>query len=210
MEKYWTRWGILFAVTILLTAAAARWAYFPGDPIIATVIQSLSGEQHGWAHVITQTVSPPWGYLLLALTTALGWWLAGWRGAVLVVLSFGGLWFAETYLKAMIARPRPSSLLVRVVGASKGYSFPSGFGLIYGATIGGVAFLAWQYLKGSARPLTIVICGVLLLIGGCGRVTLGAHWPSDLIGAYLIAFTWIALLWGGLRHPESPLTSSRE
>ncbi len=194
MQKNWLQLGALFAITSIVAFFAARSAYFPGDIALATFIQSLSGEKVGWARTMTSTVSSPWNYVLLTITAMIAWWMTNWHGAVLAIISFGGMVFAEPYLKSLIGRPRPSAQLIHVVGAPSGFSFPSGFGLIFFSMFGLLAVLAWRNLTGNLRNSIVTICCVLLLMGGCARVTLGAHWPSNILGAYLFGATWACLL----------------
>ena len=208
MQKSWLQWSTLLLITAGSAFCAARSPYFPGDIALAKFIQALSGDNLGWARVVTSTISSPWNYVLLTLTAALAWWLAGWRGAVIALISFGGMVFAEPYLKALIARPRPSAQLIRVTGAPAGFSFPSGFGLVFFSLVGLLAILAWRKLQGNLRTIVIAICCVLLLLGGYARVSLGAHWPSDILGAYLCSGTWVFLLILLSEKIGSPLLSS--
>lgn len=190
----WIKLFALFAVTAIVALFATQSAYFPGDIALAKFIQSISGENVAWAKVMTSTVSSPWNYVLLTFTAAIAWWLAGWRAALIAVICFGGMVLAEPHLKALVGRPRPSAQLIHVTGSPSGFSFPSGFGLIFFSMFGLLAMLAWQNLKGNLRSSIVVICSLLLLIGGCARVTLGAHWSSDILGAYLCGGTWVLLL----------------
>jgi len=66
--------------------------------------------------------------------------------------------------------------------------------LIYFSTIGWLAVLAFLRLRGSWRWGWVLLCGTILLVGGAARVALGAHWPSDIYGAYLIRLVWTLLL----------------
>jgi membrane-associated phospholipid phosphatase len=193
-RKAWAVWGVLLIVAALVTIAAARFAYFPGDLALTLLVQSLTGESVGWAQAVTKSVSVPYIFALLALTSALAWRLAGWRAALLALVSFGGMWLAEPWLKSLAARPRPSPTLVRVVGSTSGFSFPSGFALFYFSTVGYLAMLAFRRLAGKRRWAWLAACGAVLLVGGAARVALGAHWPSDIYGAYLIGFVWTTLL----------------
>ena len=209
LYKPWIVWAIDVVVVILLAVAAAKYAYFQSDLTFSTLLQSAVGGQVGWARTVTSMVSAPYLYLLVSLTVALAWWMAGWRGAVLALVSFLGLWFAEPYLKALIGRPRPAATLVQVFGTPSGYSFPSGFGLIFFATIGYLAVLAQHRFTQARRWISLTICVALLLLGGGARIALGAHWLSDIYGAYAIGFVWAKLLvLVGLRNYSAP--ASRE
>lgn len=197
----WLRLGGLLVAAILLAVAAAKFAYFPGDVVLAQFVQALSGANVGWAQWVTRTVSTPYNYLLVAVSALLSWRIAGWRAALLAMICFLGLWQAEPWLKGLIARPRPAASLVRVTGSVGGFSFPSGFALIYFSTVGWLAVLAYHRLAGNARQMFILVCSIILLIGGNARVALGAHWPSDIYGAYLIGLVWAELLLlAGLRN----------
>jgi undecaprenyl-diphosphatase len=120
--------------------------------------------------------------------------IAGWRAAVFAAVCFAGLLLLGPSLQGVIARPRPSPSLVRVVGSPSGYSFPSIFALTYAATVGYLAVLAWRAAAGRARWVVVLVCGLLLFVGGSARIVLGAHWPSDVLASYLIGLVWAALL----------------
>lgn len=192
--KAWIVWAIDVVAVILLTIAAAKYAYFQSDVTFSTALQSVVGEQVGWARTMTNLASAPYLYVLVTLTATLAWWMAGWRGAALALVSFLALWSAEPYLKSLVARPRPAATLVHVFGTPSGYSFPSGFGLIFFSTIGYLAVLAHHQFIKLTRWIIVAICVGLLVMGGCARVALGAHWLSDIYGAYAIGFTWTQLL----------------
>jgi undecaprenyl-diphosphatase len=45
----------------------------------------------------------------------------------------------------------------------------------------------------TTRALTIIVAIILILLIGASRVYLGVHYASDVIGGYLIGFTWADL-----------------
>jgi membrane-associated phospholipid phosphatase len=167
-------------VTGLLVIAAARTSYLPGDLAVTRFLQSTLPADTTWAQLVSQAATAPWVYLLAGLAAILSLSIAGWRAAILALICYGVAVYAGPRLQDFIARPRPSPALVRVVVSSPGYSFPSISAFVYGSTIGFLAVLVAAKGKGPERPLWILACGLLLLIGGAARVALGAHWPSDV------------------------------
>ncbi len=98
-------------------------------------------------------------------------------------------------LKTLIARPRPTPALVQVFHPLDTRSFPSGHVVYYVCFFGFLFFAAYAVLpKGStARRVALPLMALPVLLVGLSRVYLGAHWPSDTIGAYLIGGLWLAL-----------------
>lgn len=192
-DSFWTKWWIALIIAALLSALAARYAYFPGDLGVTRFLQSLLPRDLRWAQVITASAGLPWNFALLALTVVVSWLIAGRRAALLAIASFVVLSALDPLLKGLVERPRPSSELVRVVGSPRGYSFPSGFALTYAATFGYLLLLSSRRPDGL-RKVIMILCLLLLIAGGMARIVLGAHWPSDVLGGYLIGFTWVALL----------------
>jgi len=187
-------WIALFVLTILLVIGARYFSYFPGDVAVASFVQWIVPASTGWAQWISSTAKFLWNLVLLALTVGLSWRLTGWRAALLALASFAGMWILGMWLGPLVARPRPSANVVHVVEKLSGYSFPSIFGLTYASTIGFLAVLFNGKASGVLRITVVVTCCVLLLIGWAARISLGAHWPSDVILSYLIGLLWAALL----------------
>lgn len=106
--------------------------------------------------------------------------------ALLAVLLGGGI-------KLLIARARPSATLVHVVAHLSGYSFPSGHVLQYTTLFGFacyVVLVSWR--RSLPRNLAVVALGLLVALVGPSRVYLGEHWPTDVLGAYLLGGLWLA------------------
>lgn len=192
-RRWWIKWSVALLVAVALTALAARMAYFPGDVALARLVQTVTPSDPGWAQAITNTARVPSNYLLLGLSVALSWWLAGWRAALLAVAAFALLSLLGAPLQNAIGRPRPSAALVRLAGSSSGFSFPSIFALTYVSTFGYLATLTYRQTA-PARRVVFLFSVLALIIGGAARVALGAHWPSDVVVAYLIGLVWTTLL----------------
>jgi len=187
-------WIALFIIAALVTLAARYYAYFPGDVAVERWVQSLVPANLNWAEAVSRTAEFPWIILILVLIVVLSWVLAGWRAALLSILSLAGMWLLGAVLGPVIARPRPSPELVRVFRTLSGYSFPSLFALRYAATFGFLAVLAAVKGSGVMRTVMLIGCGALLILGFVARVSLAAHWPSDVIISYYLGLLWAALL----------------
>jgi undecaprenyl-diphosphatase len=88
-------------------------------------------------------------------------------------------------LKQFIHRPRPDTLYVSRM-RFKTQSFPSGHAFGTVTTYGFIAYLSAAHLS---QPLTIIIqlllCLLIFLVG-VSRVYLGAHYPTDVIGGWIL------------------------
>lgn len=101
-------------------------------------------------------------------------------------------------LKSYFQRERPT-LYTLVV--EEGFSFPSGHTMAALSLYGIISFLLWRHIpKQSGRIVLIVISVSLMLLIGISRIYLGAHFPSDVLGAYLFSGFWLSLNIWGFRH----------
>jgi membrane-associated phospholipid phosphatase len=117
-------------------------------------------------------------------------------------------------VKDLVQRPRPTSNLVKVFATLKSYSFPSGHVMFYLGFFGFIWFLAFSLLKPSIkRSVILIVLGILVALIGVSRVYLGEHWPSDVLGSYLLGTLSLAAiiqfyLWGKkrffVRQPVAP------
>jgi membrane-associated phospholipid phosphatase len=194
MRTTYSVWIGLFILAVLVTLAARYYAHFPGDVAVERWVQSLFPQNLNWAIKVSRTAEFPWVLLILALVLGFSWIVAGWRAALASIFSLAGMLVLGQWLGPVIARPRPSPELVHVFRPLTGYSFPSLFALRYAATFGFLAVLASWKGSGGLRIILVIMCGVPLLLGWVARITLGAHWPSDVIISYYFGFLWAAFV----------------
>ncbi|MDT8321675.1 MAG: phosphatase PAP2 family protein [Xanthomonadales bacterium] len=150
---------------------------------------------------ITHAGSGPFVLLLGASLVALTWRRAGRAGALKLGAVIAIYLLLIPLLKELIGRPRPDWPVSLVETAS--LSFPSGHAaravLIYV-----LAALVLPMLTSASRALTLAVCAALALAVGVSRVALGVHWPSDVIGSWLLAGFWLSATWPLLRAELSP------
>jgi len=191
---------IAFGLGLLLYAVLAvlanRYAYFGWDVNVARWVQAIRlpgfDTLMKWISVPGTGATP----FVLVVLTAAALLRAGWRVEAAVCAIGAGLGSAlDTLLKELSYRPRPTSNLVRVIGHFNYESFPSGHVFFYVVFFGFLLFLLWVHLKPSApRAIILALLGLLIALVGISRVYLGAHWPSDVAGAYLGAGIWLWLM----------------
>lgn len=132
-----------------------------------------------------------WSGLLLLLLTV-RWWLPA---AALFMLPFGGI--VNEALGTLVGRNRPHlEGLTRSSSNWEEGSFPSGH--VQGAVmLYGLLFVIARRIP--YRPIRLAVqSGSLGLIAtvGIARVWAGAHWPTDVLGAYTLGAAMLApLLW---------------
>jgi len=194
MRTNFAVWIGLFVIAVLVASATKYYAYFPGDVVMERCVQSLLPQNLNWAETVSRSAEFPWVLFILALVFYISWVLAGWRAALISVLSFLGMLLLGKWLGPIMARPRPSPEFVRVYRQFPGYSFPSSFALRYAATIGFLAVLIAAKSQGARRTVILILCAALLIFGWVARVALAAHWPSDVTISYYLGFLWAAFL----------------
>jgi len=117
------------------------------------------------------------------LTILISWWVIGMlvrrdlANALLLALSGLGGALLVVISKLLIARPRPE---LWDTAALSTYSFPSGHTLGTAACAGAlVIVLARRHPRQRSLWVTLGLSWLLLV--GLSRLTLGVHWPSDVL-----------------------------
>ncbi|MBI4484017.1 MAG: phosphatase PAP2 family protein [Acidobacteria bacterium] len=116
------------------------------------------------------------------------------REAAFLGLSGGGGYLLSGLLKWWIGRPRPPGDVSKVFVSFDGGSFPSGHVMHFTTFYGFLAVLVALHLRGWKRGLLLSILLALILAVGFSRIYLGAHWPSDVLGAYSLGVAWLLLV----------------
>lgn len=103
-----------------------------------------------------------------------------------VILGAHGIY---SVLKVVVDRPRPELTQLYEV-ASK--AFPSGHAAAAAASFGAIAYFSWRALERPSSRVVPLACGLLIALIGVTRVYLGVHWPTDVIGGWVLGGAWVA------------------
>jgi undecaprenyl-diphosphatase len=116
------------------------------------------------------------------------------RTALVVAITSFSAELLSHVMKAAFNRPRPSIVPhLREVFSS---SFPSGHAMesaIVYLTLGAILMRAAESRITKIYILMIAI--LLTAIVGISRVYLGVHYPTDVIGGWIIGFMWASICW---------------
>jgi membrane-associated phospholipid phosphatase len=174
------------------TVAAVSFSYLPFDVPVERFVQSIN-----WGPLVQVFAALDWiegtRQQLLGVAGILLVAAVNWRAAPLMIVAAlsGGIY---TLTAMFIDRPRPSADLVHVIRHTGASSYPSGH----------VAFFSWFLILlilclavGRLPKATVaglwVIAALVLLAVCVGRVYMGEHWPSDIVGGLALGLGWTSL-----------------
>lgn len=192
--------GLLGTLVLYILA----WAYptFPGDEGVLVQVQAL---RTGWLDetaVAFDNLGLFWVFVPLTVVLIQFLMLAR-RYADVAMVVGGGLMIGLGHgLKMLVDRPRPDYQLVGTMHS--GLSFPSGHTLLAVIMGGLLVYLIGLWVKPLILRRAIQV-GIItaVVVMGASRVYLGAHWPSDVIGSYMLGvMALVGLI--GLRNAVAP------
>ena len=108
--------------------------------------------------------------------------------ATLLVAGVGGVAAINFLLKIIFERPRPD--LWNWLITETQFSFPSGHASASSALALCIVVMLWNT---KWRVLSIVLAGVYILVIGVSRLYLGVHFPTDIIGGWLVSLAVVSL-----------------
>ncbi|MFI1438380.1 phosphatase PAP2 family protein [Streptomyces fructofermentans] len=183
---------------LLLVLVAVSW-----HPLMA-LDGDIARTTHRWAvddpeltqafRVLTDWVWDPWTMRALCTAAVLwlvlrhsAWWLALWLAATCLLSAL-----LQQGLKAAVGRERP--VWPDPVDSAHYAAYPSGHAMTATVVCGLVLWLLRLY--GAGRTLwraAAAVAAVSVLGVGATRIWLGVHWPTDVLGGWLLGALVVAL-----------------
>lgn len=111
------------------------------------------------------------------------------------LLAASGSFIITAISKWLFSRARPE-IVEQFASATSG-SFPSGHTLRSAVIYALLAFLVARTRPNSSNKIIYFLAAAVIIMNGISRVYLGVHWPTDVIGAWLIAGFWLLLCKNG-------------
>lgn len=184
----------------LLIAAAAAVAFLALALAVLAHLRPLLGFDAAVSNAALRfALAHPWWRSAMSAVTMTG--STGFLGPVAAVGCLILLWRRRLRAAAFVALTLPVNLTIRLLlvnavhrprpvnrlAASSGWSFPSGHTTAAAAAALIAVLVCWSLVR--RRSIRLVIAGLAAgwaLAVGISRVALVVHWPSDVVGGWLL------------------------
>lgn len=128
---------------------------------------------------------------LATLTLAVLLWQRRWTAMSFLLGAIAATGILRLTVLALVARVRPVDRLSGVGG----WAYPSGHTTHSTLAALVLVFLVWPLLKTRLQRLGLIALAVLWpLLVGLSRVALVVHWPTDVLGGWLLALTTVPVV----------------
>jgi membrane-associated phospholipid phosphatase len=189
---------------IALTGLVALGVPVPGDGELVDLALSTRGESLTGAILILTFISSSIPALFITVVVSgIELWRvrrmgpsAAWAAAVWSTVTYLGYVASNIGLRIAVGRLRPGveyipHLLPEVQASFQRFSYPSGHA--------GAALFAYTSLvvsvwrKKVGRWVALLVALIVIAGTGFGRVYMGVHWPTDVLGGWLLAGCWLGV-----------------
>lgn len=108
--------------------------------------------------------------------------------ALFLAVAVGGAGVLNAILKLLFERQRPDLWEQLITEAT--FSFPSGHAMASSALAFGVILLFWRT---KYRWFVLAVAVIYTVVIGVSRLYLGVHYPTDIVGGWLMSAAWVML-----------------
>ena len=133
--------------------------------------------------------------IIAAITVGVLIWRREKLAAYWFLLAASGSFIITAISKWLFGRERPE-VVEQFASATSG-SFPSGHTLRSAVIYALLAYVFARTRSSKNNMLIYFVALAVIVANGISRVYLGVHWPTDVLGAWLIASFWLLLCKNG-------------
>lgn len=175
---------LLFALVIALGFAVNAGQFRGFDVAVSHALNLRRGVSPDWLILLMQGISWIGGglqrYIMVGILTAALWRWWGWGAALAMGITTLVSAFTSDVMKSFFARIRPD--LVPQLDPISSPAFPSGH-----SNNAAVVYILFIMLVPQARhPAWQLAAAVMILLTGVSRILLGVHWPTDVVGGWML------------------------
>ncbi|WP_237012706.1 phosphatase PAP2 family protein [Helicobacter pylori] len=198
---------ILFGITISGVAFQKEWVQQLDLFFIDLIRNPAPIQGSAWLSFVLLSTWFAQSKLTTSIALLISLWFGFQKRIALALWFFPSILLGEITLKLLkhlVARPRP--ITNGELALAHGFSFPSGHALASALFYGSLALLLC-YSNANARIKTIgaMVLFFWIFLMAYDRVYLGVHYPSDVLGGFLLGIAWsccsLALYLGFLKRP---------
>jgi undecaprenyl-diphosphatase len=174
----------LLAAVIALGYAVNAGHFRAFDIAVSNALNMQRGTAPDWLILLMQGISWIGGgiqrYVIVTILTIALWRWWGWGAALAMGLTTLVSAFTSEILKAFFARMRPD--FVPHLDSVTSAAYPSGH-----ANNAAVVYILFIMLVPQARhPGWQLAALAMIIVTGLSRIMLGVHWPTDVIGGWML------------------------
>ena len=175
---------LLFAAVIALGFAVTAGRFHDFDIALSHALKMQRGVSPDWLILVMQGFSWIGGgiqrYVIVGILALALWRWWGWEAAMAMAVATLASAMTSDILKNFFARVRPD--LIPQLDPISSPAFPSGH-----ATNAAVVYLLFIMLVPQAHhPAWQLAAAAMILLTGLSRILLNVHWPTDVIGGWLL------------------------
>lgn len=209
MRKFWFTLSLV-CVVLLIGLTALVWLKLTDEAEMVLVRSTIDARNDVVTAVLQVlafiTSATP------AMLLSLGACIAEWRlasgersirslvtGHSSFAIAFFGALVCNIGLRILVGRFRPEvdyipNALPEITASFQRFAFPSGHA--GSATVACFSWVVVLWRFGRLRWMALAVAVMVWLGAGFGRYYMGLHWPSDVLGGYLLAGGWFCAVMG--------------
>lgn len=179
--------SFLFGILVFLVTNGYTNAF--DESVLLWINQHASPAYDSFFLAVTKLGNPLF-VTVASLALALGFlWRKRYPKAALVAIGMGGSTLLGVMFKAMVERTRPDLWEWLITETS--YSFPSGHATASMSLAFIIVLLVWR----TKWRFAAILGGILyVLLIAVSRLYLGVHYPTDILGGWLLGLAWVSLV----------------